>query len=265
MKLFVLGLSLALLVCSAVCDDVKEEAVTAKYKSDLTLDCSDLGEGVEFYREGQNGSEKVVESEGAAKISEKKLTLVDIRGDVIKASYLCKQNNEVRKKFKLNVAPKLFVINKQSQTVTEGGRIELKCSLLFGLENGAEVTWKWSKNATEFAAGDETSPIQVKSNGTESSLLIRKAGADDKGEYTCSASNDFGEDAEIVQVRVKNALAALWPFLAIIAEVLILCVIILLYEKKCAKKPSQNQEDNEQAQSLTGKDNSEHLKKRGGK
>jgi neuroplastin len=33
-------------------------------------------------------------------------------------------------------------------------------------------------------------------------------------------------------VRVKDKLAALWPFLGICAEVFVLCAIILIYEKR---------------------------------
>ncbi len=45
-------------------------------------------------------------------------------------------------------------------------------------------------------------------------------------------------------------LAALWPILAIVAEVLILCIIIFIYEKKCSKKPEQPGLDNEQSENL---------------
>lgn len=33
-------------------------------------------------------------------------------------------------------------------------------------------------------------------------------------------------------LRVKDKLAALWPFLGICAEVFVLCTIILIYEKR---------------------------------
>jgi len=37
-------------------------------------------------------------------------------------------------------------------------------------------------------------------------------------------------------VQVKDKYAALWPFLGICVEVTILCVIILVYEKRRAKR-----------------------------
>lgn len=33
-------------------------------------------------------------------------------------------------------------------------------------------------------------------------------------------------------LRIKDKLAALWPFLGIVAEVFVLCAIILIYEKR---------------------------------
>lgn len=69
----------------------------------------------------------------------------------------------------------------------------------------------------------------------------------DRGSYKCIGTNDAmeaepikegeeykGEDKEesIGTLRVKDKLAALWPFLGICAEVFILCTIILIYEKR---------------------------------
>lgn len=46
-------------------------------------------------------------------------------------------------------------------------------------------------------------------------------------------------------VRVKDKLAALWPFLGICAEVFVLCAIILIYEKR-RNKESDNDSDTDQ-------------------
>lgn len=70
----------------------------------------------------------------------------------------------------------------------------------------------------------------------------------DRGSFKCIGISDVmerrgiededeGDDDEIKHVsigllRVKDKLAALWPFLGICAEVFILCTIILIYEKR---------------------------------
>jgi hypothetical protein len=140
----------------------------------------------------------------------------------------------------------LYKPEKTSQTVTEGGFVELKCSLLFGNDQEQNVTWEWSRNDTALVQ-DESYEIKDTSNTT--SLTIKKAKDTDKGDYICKASNKYGEHSEKIQLRVKDALAALWPFLAIVVEVILLCLIILIYEKRCAKKPASD-EDNEQTHNL---------------
>ncbi|KAG8313013.1 hypothetical protein J6590_010105 [Homalodisca vitripennis] len=58
----------------------------------------------------------------------------------------------------------------------------------------------------------------------------------DRGEIVCSGHNVattiFDPNEAKVFVRVKDKYAALWPFLGICAEVIVLCAVIFIYEKK---------------------------------
>ncbi|KAG8228419.1 hypothetical protein J437_LFUL003892 [Ladona fulva] len=63
-------------------------------------------------------------------------------------------------------------------------------------------------------------------------LSIDEVVMDDRGTYTCFAKNIANHTEASTFVRVKDKLAALWPFLGICAEVFVLCAIILIYEKK---------------------------------
>lgn len=83
-------------------------------------------------------------------------------------------------------------------------------------------------------------------------------GTDDRGNYSCFASNEWiNNDNELevytvnatVKVDVKDKYAALWPFLGICAEVAILCAIILIYEKRRAKR-IEEEERREEASPL---------------
>jgi len=76
-------------------------------------------------------------------------------------------------------------------------------------------------------------------NGT---IRITNMGFDDAGDYECVASNVYGNSNATISVKVKDKLAALWPFLGICAEVAILCTIIFIYEKRRTKRMQQEEE-----------------------
>jgi len=133
---------------------------------------------------------------------------------------------------------------KPSQTVTEGGNVKLKCSVLYGSETDFE--WKWETNGT---AIQNDTKFEVTNEGTDTYLKVNKVSYDDKGFYKCVLTNQYGQHEQKIQLRVKGALDALWPFLGVVAEVVVLCLVILIYEKKCAKKPNR-EDENEQAQNL---------------
>lgn len=59
----------------------------------------------------------------------------------------------------------------------------------------------------------------------------------DIGEYVCAGISDQGTGTDTIQLRVRSRLAALWPFLGIVVEVIILVTIIFIYEKR--RKPDE--------------------------
>lgn len=118
---------------------------------------------------------------------------------------------------------------------------------MYGSDEGQE--WLWMKNDNETLTSG-TGSIVIESKDNSSVLTIKEVKDEDKGEYKCVLKNVHGENSEKVNLRVKSALAALWPFLGIVAEVVILCVIILGYETRCGKKKQTEEEDIDAAQNL---------------
>lgn len=87
-----------------------------------------------------------------------------------------------------------------------------------------------------------------KVDGVENAkLTITKTTLADRGFFTCYGFNEFMTKRASSSgfLRVKDKLAALWPFLGICAEVFVLCAIILIYENR-RNKDSENDSDTDQ-------------------
>ncbi|XP_036994968.2 basigin [Artibeus jamaicensis] len=155
--------------------------------------------------------------------------------------------------------PKIKAV-KKSEHATEGEMVVLTCKS----ESFPPVTeWVWYK-ITE--AGDQvlTNNSQNKfvvSSDTKTELHMQNLDLEaDPGQYVCNGTSTEGTDQVIITLRVRNHLAALWPFLGIVAEVLVLVIIIFIYEKR---RKSDDILDDEDTGSAPLKSSGHHVNDKG--
>jgi hypothetical protein len=117
-------------------------------------------------------------------------------------------------------------------TYMEGQNITLKC-LVWG-KPIPSVEWRYGDVLLPRHQGRITLEDNLDNGATNAYLKIQDAQLTDRGEYQCTAKHpEIDINATATEfVRVKDKYAALWPFIGICAEVLVLCTVILVYERK---------------------------------
>uniref|UniRef100_A0A4X1VUG2 Basigin n=1 Tax=Sus scrofa TaxID=9823 RepID=A0A4X1VUG2_PIG len=131
---------------------------------------------------------------------------------------------------------------KKSEHATEGETVVLACKS----DSFPPVTeWLWYKmsdSGDQVIANSSQNKFFVVSSETKTELHIPDLDLkEDPGKYACNGTSSEGTGQAVIVLRVRNRFAALWPFLGIVAEVLVLVTVIFIYEKR--RKPDEVLDD----------------------
>ncbi|KAH8377854.1 hypothetical protein KR093_007483, partial [Drosophila rubida] len=138
--------------------------------------------------------------------------------------------------------------------VVEGEKLIIPCTVI---GSNPKLSWSFA-NYTNITNSTDRYILKKDDNNVENAILmIENVTLDDRGDYKCTGRNEANENVgqannvaafDTATVRVKGKFAALWPFLGICAEVLILCLIILIYEKRRNKSELEESDTDPQEQ-----------------
>ncbi|XP_072258230.1 neuroplastin [Pyxicephalus adspersus] len=148
--------------------------------------------------------------------------------------------------------------HKKSENKNEGEDAILYCKCV----GYPHPDWVWYKleNEVPNMLNNDSGRIFISSKENYTELKIIQLDInEDPGVYTCNAANLVGNTTSRIILRVRSRLAPLWPFLGIVAEIVILAVIIVVYEKR--KRPDEVPDDDEPAGPMKSNSTNNHKDK----
>ncbi|XP_076465173.1 basigin-like [Babylonia areolata] len=227
---------------------VTTKDATYEYKEDVMLNCQVKDSNQSFTYSWKKGEVPVAD----IKVDSKQEFIQHDNGSLeirhpprnFAGVYTCVAEYEVEKGHKdaINIDvnyfahPKVIPFDK-SKNLVQDERLVIECKVL-GYPKPS-ITWFKENEQIQEVEGSRYKMMPAKTYDgmmiERGKLEIESVDFDDAAEYKCMAiSNKWREfnSTQVILVRVKDKLAALWPFLGIVAEVVVLCTIIFIYEKR---------------------------------
>ncbi|XP_074094709.1 immunoglobulin domain-containing protein Bsg isoform X1 [Cotesia typhae] len=202
----------------------------------MKLECENhtAGEKVDWLKEGVPVSEKFAEKEDWVKVTDGVLTFFKSDKE-LHGNYSCNTTANASSTSFFRVVPKPTAILQKSVSVVEGEKLTIICK--GNHHPGIKIMWEFAGKTYNNSEGRVKLLTDEERGINRAVLNVENIEMDDRGNVTCTVAYDWNDttnhmNSTVALLRVKDKLAALWPFLGICAEVVVLCAIILIYEKK---------------------------------
>ncbi|KOC63171.1 Basigin, partial [Habropoda laboriosa] len=215
--------------------DIKIRVLTPK-DVPLALECANrsAGEKLQWLKENVPIHTALAGSDDIIKIDNETGTLELLKtSDILHGNYTCKGTNSTTE---YRIVPRPTAYMTDSTSVVEGEKLHLTCA---GKQSpGIKVSWTFGDQNYTSSNGRVKLGWDHERGIYGAILTVENIDMNDRGNVFCRVSYNWSDNSEHHMaeahtfLRVKDKLAALWPFLGICAEVVVLCAIILIYEKK---------------------------------
>lgn len=237
----------------------------------LTLGCNITKEGdyeLSWSKDGENVSEIESLRDRYKIIKEERKFIISRALEADAGSYTCSVR-ALNASRTFNVVANVIVKFESTEigktNMVEGEPLSLHC-VAFG--TNPKITW--TVGNTTLSTSTDRILLEEDDKGVENArLTIQSVLLSDYTDYTCEARNNAtdvtGKPAQVtITVRIRGKYAALYVFLGIIAEVVILCAIILICERRRNKtEVEESDTDNSPDQHKNGHNgNSSELRQR---
>ncbi|XP_043481961.1 neuroplastin [Leptopilina heterotoma] len=152
---------------------------------------------------------------------------------VVIGNYTCQNKNQsfsLRFRVVPNPVPKF---ENTFQSVVEGEKLTLNCG--GNLYPGIKIEWEFNDYKFNTSEGRYQLSRDMENGVSGGVLTVSNMKMTDSGHVGCRVYYEENEKYNATvssELKVKDKLAALWPFLGICAEVAVLCAIIVIYERK---------------------------------
>lgn len=182
----------------------------------------------------EKDGEEIIENERIKLFSNTTLHIVSAEeGDI--GEYSCHHDKMTEPKTFSVVEFSLQKHLPKSTTVLENDKLSLTCQV----DGNPHPIVQWLKDGDPVQRSVNSSRLVLSENEagiSNASLLIYPVMKTDSGNYLCLITQSTIQFNTTTEVRVKDIYAALWPFLGIVGEVIILCIIIYIHERRRINK-----------------------------